>query len=151
MTAVDDKGIGRFVLGGAQFGLDYGITNALGRIGAAEAARILNSAARAGVRQIDTAHAYGESEAALGAILCATPSLRFRIVTKLSPLDELADDCAGAQVIAQVDASLKESLAHLGRTTLDAVLLHRSAHLVGWNGMIWARLREMQQIGRAHV
>lgn len=147
MTAMGGD-IHRLVLGGAQFGLDYGITNTLGRIGPDEAAHIVAVAARLGVRQIDTARAYGDSEAAIGAVLRSAPTLRFRVITKLDPLAELAEDSSAALVASRVEASLRESEAKLGRQPLDAVMLHRAAHLSGWGGAVWRRLRELRRAGR---
>jgi aryl-alcohol dehydrogenase-like predicted oxidoreductase len=140
--------IAGLVLGGAQFGLDYGITNAFGRIGGNDAKRILAVAAELGIRQIDTAQGYGDSEAAIGAALCAEPQCRFGIITKLSPLTGLHPDALTAQVVAEVEASLAGSAEKLGRRNLDVVLLHRAAHFTAWGGIVWDRLLAWRNEGR---
>ena len=52
----------RLILGTAQFGLPYGISNQRGQIPEAEVAAILAEAAKAGIDTLDTAAAYGSSE-----------------------------------------------------------------------------------------
>ena len=53
-------------LGTVQFGTDYGISNKLGQTSADEVRKILEFAAGHGIRYLDTAPAYGTSEAVLG-------------------------------------------------------------------------------------
>jgi aryl-alcohol dehydrogenase-like predicted oxidoreductase len=54
------------VLGTAQLGLDYGVTNSLGRPSDSEAVSILDLAKRSNIDTIDTASAYGDAESRLG-------------------------------------------------------------------------------------
>jgi aryl-alcohol dehydrogenase-like predicted oxidoreductase len=107
-------------LGTVQFGLAYGVTNARGRVPAAEAGAILEAALSAGIDLFDTAAAYGESEDVLGRVLGARSGVR--IVSKLPPL---AAERIGAAEIEQWRASLGRSLAQLRRPSIDALLLHR--------------------------
>ena len=53
-------------LGTAQFGLDYGVTNAKGQILEKEAFELLDFSLDKGIKCLDTAYAYGESEKVLG-------------------------------------------------------------------------------------
>ena len=71
-------------LGTAQFGSDYGVSNARGRVGRTEASAILQTAALAGMEIVDTSASYGDAEAVLGALLPRRSP--FRIVTKTMPL-----------------------------------------------------------------
>ena len=50
-------------LGTAQFGLKYGISNQCGKVRQDEVLKILSEAKSSGVNDIDTAIAYGTSEA----------------------------------------------------------------------------------------
>src|SRR5438067_13409029 len=96
----------QLALGTAQFGLDYGITNTRGRITAGEAASLLRQAWDGGVRVLDTARAYGNSEEVLGAAM-RDP---WRIVTKTLPLrSERVDDSA----IDKIDTAFAQSLQSL--------------------------------------
>ena len=69
-------------LGTAQFGFDYGITNKDGQVQEEEVKSLLNQAAAAGIRWIDTAYSYGCSEAVLGRTLPI--GHKFSLMTKLS-------------------------------------------------------------------
>ena len=71
-------------LGTAQFGLDYGISNTTGKVPADTVGRILYIAHENGIRVLDTAPSYGDSECALGSSM--PPEHRFRVITKLPPL-----------------------------------------------------------------
>lgn len=53
-------------LGGVQFGLDYGVTNANGKVSENEAIAIIRHAITEGIQYIDTAAAYGDSERVIG-------------------------------------------------------------------------------------
>ncbi len=71
-------------LGTAQLGLDYGVANRGGKLSAETVDAVVAEALRQGVRCFDTAQAYGESEARLGANL-ARHGGAVTIVSKLSP------------------------------------------------------------------
>ena len=59
---------GRIALGTAQFGLDYGVANQAGQISPSAAKAILSLATKNELDTLDTAIAYGNSEAVLGAL-----------------------------------------------------------------------------------
>lgn len=110
-------------LGTAQLGLPYGVANRTGRPDAAAAAAIVAEAWRGGIRWFDTAQAYGDSEAALGAALRAQGLAGdARVITKPDP--------ASGPDIAR--AGLRASLARLGVPALWGVLLHREGRLDEW-------------------
>ena len=109
----------RLGLGTAQFGLDYGISNKLGKTGEAEAEKIVSIAAEFGMGFIDTARMYGSSETVLGKILPRDHD--FKIITK-TPLFE-------GEVINQNDrdeliACFKDSLAKLKTDSIYGLMLH---------------------------
>lgn len=132
-------------LGTAQFGLDYGITNAAGRVPAAEAEAMLDAAWAGGVRLLDTAPAYGSSEAALGQAFAHRPGRGWRIVTKTLPLRLPALD---AHALAQVDAAFQRSLTALG--AVDTLLVHHVDDLLVPGGnALYGWLRRQQELGRA--
>ncbi|SDE17707.1 aldo/keto reductase [Glycomyces harbinensis] len=89
------------------------------------AADILDLAADAGVRMIDTANAYagGETERMLGRLLAADPD-RFLIATKAGMPHPDADDRPLLSPGA-LRSSLKGSLERLGRDRVDLFYLHQ--------------------------
>lgn len=106
----------KLALGTVQFGLNYGIANRNGQVKPSEIAVILQAARSAGIDTIDTAIAYGDSEARLG----VEDLSGFRVISKLPPLNGDA-----TAIPAMVDASLQR----LGIPSLAGLLLHRSSDL----------------------
>lgn len=115
----------KLALGTAQFGLNYGVANTTGQIGAEAAAAILERARSLGVGVLDTAIAYGDSETVLGSL----GTTGFDIVTKLPghPEDEV-------DLGAWVDTQIAQSLGRLGAYAVYGVLLHRPAQLLAAHG-----------------
>lgn len=69
----------KLMLGTAQLGLDYGVTNSTGRPSDSQAASMLELAKRSNIATLDTAIAYGDAEARLGELGFAS---EFDIITK---------------------------------------------------------------------
>lgn len=132
--------LGWLGLGTAQFGLDYGATNAVGQVAKAEVRAILANAAAAGVRTLDTAPAYGAAERVLGDL--AGPE--FELVTKTVKLA----DYPGRSPERAVREGLEASLNALGRPTVDALLVHAAEDLTGATGdALWRALERLRAEG----
>ena len=129
----------RLALGTVQFGLPYGIANVSGRVSVEEGRRILDSARQAGIDTLDTAIAYGDSEAVLGRI--GIPD--WRVVSKLPVMPEGVGD-VGAWVASELNASLKR----LNVDQLDGLLLHRPSQLFEPQGQaLLSALQEVKEAG----
>ena len=129
----------KLALGTVQFGLDYGVANPSGRVRVQEANSILQRAQLCGMDTLDTAIAYGDSEAVLGQIGMA----KWKIITKLPPVP---DDCC--DVGQWVDDQIRQSMIRLGVTQLHAVLLHRPGQLLERMGSaLYAALRDIRARG----
>lgn len=111
-------------LGTAQLGLPYGVSNSGGQPSEAEAAAILECALAAGIGIVDTAPAYGESEALIGRLLPAGGDVR--IVTKTAPLAGVEVSAADCETVRR---SAERSLERLRRDRLDALLIHHGSDL----------------------
>lgn len=135
----------RLTLGSAQWGMAYGIANRTGPPNVGELDRLLALARDAGIRSIDTARAYGESEARVGRALAGHDD--WRVVTKLAP-DVEAPGLEVGESLERVAASLAKSRAALGLETLPVVLLHRHAHRHAFGGKLWRTLRAEREAGR---
>jgi aryl-alcohol dehydrogenase-like predicted oxidoreductase len=125
------------VLGTAQLGAAYGAANAIGVVSEAGAVDLVQAATNAGIRDIDTARAYGDAERRVG--LALQDRSGANVVTKLSPLADVPPGDA-AKAVAAAEASLAASRQALGRNTLQTFLLHRAAHRLEWNGAVWRLL-----------
>jgi len=133
----------RFALGTAQFGLKYGVANLTGQVGQSEVAAILNRARAAGIDTLDTAIAYGQSEASLG----RAGMTGWHVITKLPPLPHDITD-----VPRWIDDQIGGSLRRLGITQLEAVLLHSSRDLFGPHREAYLRaLNEVKSAGLARA
>jgi aryl-alcohol dehydrogenase-like predicted oxidoreductase len=129
----------KLALGTAQFGLDYGISNAKGQVPLAEAGQIVARARQAGCDTLDTAIAYGNSESCLGQVGVGG----WRVVSKLPafPVDcgDLLDWCL---------QHVRASLQRLQIPRLDALLLHAPGQLAGSRGDgLFAALLEAKALG----
>jgi aryl-alcohol dehydrogenase-like predicted oxidoreductase len=133
--------VGRLGLGTVQWGMDYGIANVGGRPSAPEIARMLDSAAVAGVSLLDTAAAYGEAECVLGEALA---SKRFSIVTKTS-----AGSSCELSAEAMRDVFMR-SLKRLGCERVYGLLVHDVAHLLGdeFSHSLWRMLLALRDVGQ---
>lgn len=116
----------KIVLGTAQFGLDYGISNKRGRMPEAEAFSVLEEAETAGIDTLDTAYAYGDSEKVIGAFTDKTKT-KFKIISKLPT-------CG----VVNADNYLNDTLSRLRTKSLYGYILHDyksycdNPDLIGW-------------------
>lgn len=136
------KPASKFVLGTAQLGFSYGITNTDGQPSTEQGRRLIKAAIVDGVECIDTARGYGNSEEVIGTVINDGWKARVEIITKLLPLDKCPMDADIATVNAFVDASIFRSVSALGLKKIDTLLLHRASDLIAWNGFAWKRLIE---------
>lgn len=115
----------RLVLGTAQFGMRYGISNPLGKVSCQEVEKILEYAKSVGVRTLDTAVAYGEAESTLGRVGVND----FQIVSKLPAMPPETKN-----VEAWVFSFVEQSLKKLNVNRLSGLLLHAPAQLLSPKG-----------------
>lgn len=144
MTPIHWQGesVSRVVLGAVQLGMDYGIANTRGRPGVGEASQIVEAAWRGGVRHIDTAQSYGESEAVLGTLLrkhglADTARVSSKLDAGMNPRD-----------LAAVEAAIERSFERLGVRQLWCMMLHRAAWLEDWDTGLGALLLRYRNAGR---
>jgi len=130
------------VLGTAQLGLSYGIANKAGQPDQAVATTIIHEAWEHGIREFDTAQAYGDSEQVLGKALYELGiSNEAKIITKFHPnLDHL-----DASVLSN---TLNQSLERLGLSSLFGIMLHREEMLSLWDKGLGKILHDFVLSGR---
>jgi len=78
----------QLIIGTAQFGMSYGIANAVGKVPFSEVARILDLAWSSGICTLDTAKSYGASERVIGSYLQQRRHCSWSVITKLSDKGE---------------------------------------------------------------
>ncbi len=139
--------IPHLALGTVQIGLEYGRANTSGCPDDSMVSALLTEALESGVTLWDTARGYGNSEERLGYYLQHTSNNAPTVISKLSPLPDLAEDADKATILAAVDDSLFTTIKNLGVKKLDGLLLHRWVHRNAFGGLIWQRLLEHKENG----
>lgn len=138
--------ISDLTLGTAQFGMHYGAANISGQPELKQVRSMVELAVAYGVNAIDTARAYGSSEAVLGKVLNGFYD-RVQVVTKLATLEELKEDELAGTIRNAVDSSVLRSCRELKLYSIPVLLLHRCEHRTAYKGRIWKRLIELKQEG----
>lgn len=123
------------MLGTAQLGLNYGIANNRGQLRQGEAEKILNFAWNSGIRILDTAQAYGQSENIIGSFSKANPKKIFYVITKLPTNINSKNSC-------EIRLANNASWARLGVPPGD-LLLHDAKFLNDWDGILGKTLTSM--------
>jgi aryl-alcohol dehydrogenase-like predicted oxidoreductase len=117
----------RISLGTVQFGLKYGVVNSAGIVSDDELAAILQSSSSLGIKTLDTAVAYGESESRLGKLGVKG----WDIGTKIPPVPVGLNRKA---CIDWVVSQIERSLERLQVQAVESVLVHRIDDLFGEQG-----------------
>ena len=128
--------VSKLGLGAAQFGLDGGAPTR-GRPPEAEVREMLSLAGRAGVGILDTGAASPHGEAVMGAMM-----------PRPSPFAVTVKAARGDKGPAFVEAEARASLARLGLTRADAIMVQAAGDLFSPYGhALWDRLRAMKDDG----
>ncbi len=117
----------RIVLGTAQLGSDYGVSNTNGRVREKDAFQLLDRAWEVGIRSFDTARGYGESEAVLGRWLSSNGLAKhsdLQIITKFAPQPGLPLSPSPG-ISKTLRRQFEESYRTLGVNQIDTWLFHR--------------------------
>lgn len=135
----------KLALGAAQFGMNYGLSNKIGRVSQDKAQEILQFARLHNFEVIDTAAQYGCSEATLGAI--KNELIDMKIVTKTVTFStENSIEQKHAKVLKQ---SFYNSLRFLNANSCYALLVHHADDLLK-SGSEWLMeaLLELKRSGK---
>ena len=129
----------KLALGTAQFGLEYGVANAQGRLSFAGANEILNFSRDIGIDTLDTAIAYGESELTLGELGIED----FKVITKIP---NITQEYLSSRF--WISDQVKCSLSRLKVNKIEALLLHEPMQLIERHGQdIYNSLRRLKEDG----
>ncbi len=110
-------------LGTVQWGVDYGISNQVGMTAPDEVKKILSAAQQAGLRVLDTASLYGESETVLGANRLEA----FKIITKTPRFDT---HTIGDLHVEQMFSTFNRSLKKLEVESVEGLLIHNAQDIL---------------------
>jgi aryl-alcohol dehydrogenase-like predicted oxidoreductase len=129
------------ILGTAQLGLNYGISNKEGQPSIDQAREILDTAYNSGIRILDTASAYGDAEKVVGEL----NQNRFEIISKLPDLSkiEFSED------YSEVSVFLQRTLENTQQQQLCAYLLHSIDNLKINGDVLWKKMQDLKEQGLA--
>jgi aryl-alcohol dehydrogenase-like predicted oxidoreductase len=123
-------------IGSVQFGLDYGISNTMGKTSLYEVKEILKTAHEDRIDTIDTASMYGDSEIILGSTGLTNS---FKIVSKFMP------STTNGTIFNQFEKSCRK----LKVNQLYAYISHRPSDLIN-NKKDWDQLNEIKKQGKVN-
>ena len=127
----------KLTLGTAQFGLDYGVANAIGKVDKEETLEILTFAKQVGINTLDTAIGYGDSEKRLGQVGIGS----WNIITKLPEVNVEHSD-----INFWVNSQIDNSLLRLNVLSVYGILFHRPLQLLEKNGsQLWSSLEGLKE------
>ena len=130
-------------LGSVQFGLDYGLSNHQGKTPLEEVISILEVARQRGIRVIDTAALYGNSEEVLGR--CLPKDHDFDIVTKTPRFSKGQITRADAD---QLERTFRRSLVTMSIESAYGLMIHHVDDLLLDGGhLLMERILSLKQQG----
>lgn len=113
----------KLALGTVQFGLNYGINIENKQTSPSEAKKILNYAHSKGIKVLDTANSYGESEKIIG----MTNLVNLKVITKTRHFKNNKIDDNDAKLL---NDDFNKSLKNLNRKSVYGVLIHNPNDLL---------------------
>jgi len=136
----------KYVLGTAQFGLNYGISNSTGKVSNSNIEQILRTAIHQGVNYLDTANVYGDAEEKIGKFFDLTK--QFKLITKTAHTKE---DYKIKENIQFIKKELIISLDKMKRDKVDILLVHDTKDILNKEGSEFFRsLIEIKDSGIAN-
>ena len=115
----------KIVIGTAQFGMDYGISNKQGKMPKKFVSRIIDLAKKYEIDTLDTAPAYGDSEKRLGKLGVQD----FKVISKISEFSNEYSNINNA-----IRSQIEKSLERLNIQSMHGLLIHKSEHLLSNDG-----------------
>lgn len=126
------------IIGSANFGLNYGISNNYKKISSEQIKKIINFCEKKNINFIDTAAGYGNSEEIIGSIT----NKKWKIITKLPLLKSNNYSKLKKDIFDYVYLSLLK----LKKNNIYGILLHEEKQLLFKNGIyIYKILKELKK------
>ena len=132
-----------FILGTAQIGNDYGVSNKFGKVSDEDFRKVLEIAKKSGVNYLDTASNYGDSEERIGKFYELTKD--FLLITKTA---NSSKQLSTKSKIKFIKEEFINSLKKTKREKVEILLVHDAADIMGCNGCeIYDSLTELKKKG----
>jgi aryl-alcohol dehydrogenase-like predicted oxidoreductase len=129
-------------LGAVQFGMSYGVSNKHGQTTREQIIKILELAQKNGIKVLDTAPSYGNSEDILGEVVNNND---WKLVTKIP---HFSDNCLNSSHANQLQESFNRSLFNLRKKNIYGLLLHSCDDLLKPGGeLLFQKMEYLKSIG----
>ena len=131
----------KLFLGTVQFGLDYGINNALGKPKEAEVFDILNHSFSSNIKTLDTADAYGNASNLIGKFISESKKV-FDVNTKFSNNNSMS-----------IASQLQNSLLALKCENIDVYFYHKFSNFIDFPNSKYEllELKETKRINKIGI
>lgn len=135
----------QMIIGSAQFGSSYGITNNKIITKISEIKKIMKFSKKNKINQIDTAFSYKKSEKLIGVIKNDLSFNDLKIITKLNSFTKInINKLNKKELIRLVKDSINTSSKNLNSKSLFCVLIHRFLHIEVKDGIILKTLLNLK-------
>jgi len=134
-----------FTLGTVQLGTKYGINNKLGKPTQSDSSDILEYAYNHGIKSIDTASAYGNSEKVIGKWIKQYNPKEMFITTKVQSIRRSVE--SGDRIYEHIKTQVLESAYNLNVETIDNLLIHDFGDLLYYNDKLFNALCKLKYDG----
>lgn len=132
----------KIILGTAQLGLNYGITNYSGKPSLSKTKKIIELAKKQNIKFLDTSMNYGDSQEIIGKI----ENKNFKIITKLPKVPILKKK---KKIEIWINKKVEKSLKDLNKKKIYALLLHYPEQLLSKRGFyIFSALKKLKDNGK---
>ena len=142
-TTCGSKKISAMTFGTVQLGMNYGISNNLGKPSEEKSFAMLRTAFENGITSLDTARAYGDSEDVIGRFLKTWEGELPYITTKIPN----SGGIDASKLEGYLIDSLEQSMQRLGVNRVDAVMLHSTADLYAHGAKIATAMESLLKKG----
>jgi aryl-alcohol dehydrogenase-like predicted oxidoreductase len=137
--------LSKLTLGTAQFGLEYGVNNNVGKPDIKKSIEMLEYAYLNGIKSIDTAAAYGDSETVIGKWIEDYKHNDLYITSKILPMSKV--QISKDKIMEYVEQQIYVSLEKLKVNKLDNIMVHDYNDLVLYGDAIYNSLKKLKDKG----
>ena len=131
----------KIIIGTAQFGLNYGVSNILGKTGEQEVKKILKYAKKNNLNYLDTSSHYGRAETLLGKL----DITNWKVTTKYKTEELLVEK---EKILKNLIKLVEKSKKKLGIKKIYCILLHNPELILAKNGNeVYKALQTVKSLG----
>ncbi|HIF14852.1 MAG TPA: aryl-alcohol dehydrogenase [Bacteroidetes bacterium] len=113
--------LSKIVLGTAQFGIDYGISNRIGKTHSLEVEKILQYASKQGINILDTASSYGNAENLISDYIANKDKNSWNVITKIP---HFKGNIIDSKQVDKLSENVEFFQKKIGKESIYGLLIH---------------------------